>query len=90
MTSQQYPIPNWTKFTLEVDWRFATHKSLANRIHMRYIIKALPTNDVHHKLIMDGYAWMVEWVKKEWGITRSNRWWENMVQIKWPSHSYSL
>ena len=72
MTSQQYLIPNLTKFTLEIDWRFAIHKSLANRILMTYIIKALPTNSEHHKLIMDGYAWMVEWVCKEWGIRRSN------------------
>ena len=46
-------------FRIEVDWRFATHKSLANRIHMTYIIKALPTNDVHKKplkghIYMDG------------------------------------
>ena len=53
----EYPIPNLNMVTHEVDWRFASHKSLAN----------VKTNDVYHKLI-DRYAWMVES-----GITISNK-----------------
>ena len=46
---------------------------------MAFQITRTKTNDVYHKLI-DRHTWMVEW-----GITRSNRWWQCYALISWGS-----